>query len=96
MKITDFGLWFKGEDDEGRFFWSSTIPQARVFYIFYDGILIVGACDHGYSLIPSYHKPYKIKIIKDCPLFSGIYKIGRPLTLEDFEIIPNPDYKGDV
>jgi hypothetical protein len=96
VKITDFGLWFKGEDDEGRFFWSSTIPQARVFYIFYDGIPIGGLRDHGYLLMPYYHKPYKIKIITDCPLLIDFYEIGRPLTLEDFEIIPNPDYKSDV
>jgi hypothetical protein len=93
MKIHDFGLWFRGEDDKGMFFWSSTIPQARVIYILYDSAAL--ACHaHGFFKILHPFKPHIIKLKKKFAKHGPYYNINRLITLEDFEITENPDYRG--
>jgi hypothetical protein len=95
MKIHDFGLWFRhcgGKD------WSTTIPQKYgpqgTFEIFYDGRAL-GIYDER-SLYIHVFQPHKIHLkSKFSKGADHWFKIGRRLTLDDFEIIPNPDYPGD-
>ena len=98
MKLYDFGLWFRGEDVDGNFCWSSTIPQAQVIYILYDGEEL--ACQGNALHFPVfvYEKgPYIIKLKKPYSQnYWGHYQIGQYLTLEDFEIIPNPEYQSST
>jgi len=97
MKLTDFGLWFchcGGKD------WSTTIPQKYgpqgTFEIFYDGRALGLYGEHSLALYIYKNLPHKINLKSK---FSEGYdywiNIGRDLTLDDFEIIPNPDYPGD-
>ncbi len=95
MKLYDFGLWFCGFDG----YWSATIPKETSYGIYYDGIFL-GRQYHNFNLIIKIKSedPYIIKLEDTCDFdYSGWdyaqYKIGRLLTLEDFEIIPNPDYQ---
>jgi hypothetical protein len=96
MKLTDFGLWFRrcgGKD------WSTTIPQKYgpqgIFEIFYDGRAL-GIC-HEHSLYIHVSRPHKIHLkSKFSKGADHWFVIGRKLTLNDFEIILNPDYKGTV
>lgn len=97
MKLYDFGLWFV------RHFgcplierWSTTIPKEICgFAIFYDGGCL-GYYWDDFSIMLYDREPH---IIKMKPEFdqetpSDIF-IGRHLMIDDFEIIPNPDYKGN-
>ncbi len=94
MKLHDFGLWFEQYGE-----WSTTIPQAGIFFILYDGWYL------GYQLESTHLKiwgdaPYKIQIKNSFPMVwvnegRGHFDIGDRLTLNDFEIIENPDYVPD-
>jgi hypothetical protein len=98
MKIHDFGLWFYYWADPW-FEWSTKIPPKLGFKIFYDGLCIGDqfGCNFDIDSGPTVG-PHIIKLRKEFPLetFTNMYriKIGRLLTLDDFEIIPNPDYLG--
>jgi len=89
--------------------WSTDIPplpprpssyvdgwySACFFEIFYDGVEVGYQCgDFNLCLYPGDKFIMKLKnnfqVNKDC------YEVGRRLTLDDFEVIPNPDYKGAV
>jgi hypothetical protein len=96
MKITDFGLWFFFY---GTYEWLATTPPEGDFHIYYDGVQI-GTQWSDFFLAISSDTPHIIKLKKDFPnywdgRYDG-YNIGRPLPLDDFEIILNPDYKGDL
>ena len=95
MKMYDFGLWFCGFDCN----WSATIPQETRYGIYYDGIFL-GRQYLDFDLIIKIKSedPYIIKLEYPRDFdYSGWeyaqYKIGRLLTLEDLEVIPNPDYQ---
>ncbi len=98
MKLTDFGLWF-GIWRDGSWKWSTTIPPKADFSIYYDGRLL-GRQDSRFTLIvrlPDKYLGIRMKNPFDyCQLWDGEYQvyIGRLLTLDDFSIELNPDYKG--
>jgi len=90
VKINDFGLWFRcrvsGE-------WSTTICEKAPFHIYYDGVEL-GIQDSSFDLIVYSHHPHIIQPKKYFYLKSYIiHCINRQLTLDDFEIIENVDYK---
>ncbi len=94
MKLTDFGLWFfnffNGE-------WSTTVPRPRHggFRIYYDGE-VLGDHLSNFDLELYCDGPHTIILKSGLPLRKGYidtYAFGRPITLEDFEIVKNPDYK---
>lgn len=92
MKLQDFGLWFScglGPWCE----WSTKIPPKTVFQIFYDGICL-GIQWPNYVVTIFESKPYLIKFNTLHPPNGSQYLFNRLLTLDDFEIIPNPDYLG--
>jgi hypothetical protein len=95
MKITDFGLWF-GFFIKDVWHNSTTIPPTNRFSIYYDGECL--GCKWSDLDLEIYdHNPHIVKL-KNCRyqrvgLF--IYKLERNLYLEDFEIVPNPDYRGN-
>jgi hypothetical protein len=90
VKIQDFGLWFRcrvsGE-------WSTTIYEKAPFHIYYDGVEL-GFQDSSFDLTFYSHYPHKIQLKKYFYQKSySIHCINRQLTLDDFEIIENVDYK---
>jgi hypothetical protein len=96
MKIHHFGLWFdyyaKGDK------WLSTIPQdGGGFKIYYDGMPL-GMQFNDFDVVVwcKSYMPLTIQLKNIFPIEVqwGFYKIGRRLTLDDFEIIPNPNYIG--
>ncbi len=94
MKIYDFGLWFQSVD--GRW---STIPRRSESHIYYDGINL-GHQYSNFDLAVYEHKRYLIQLrnqFYSWDFGGGITfkRMGRLLTLDDFEIIENPDYRGD-
>jgi hypothetical protein len=100
MKLHDFGLWF---EQYGK--WSTTIPDIEEnFSIYYDGNLLGRHWKGVLTLINNISSPYKIEIKakfieipnSDDYLYSNYrqYVVDRRLTMEDFEVIPNPDYIG--
>jgi hypothetical protein len=95
VKLHDFGLWFKGWHAN---VWSATIPRTGdknfPYDIYYDGEELgwqrsnLDLCIHIcrsriIKLKNNFHRDW---MTKD-------YKVGRILTIDDFEIIPNPNYK---
>ncbi len=101
MKIQEFGLWF--QTWSGVWFstradqWSTTIPELG-YGIWYDGECL-GALLEDFTFYVSTSTRYVIKLKKD--FARGLQNpsshfIGRPLTLDDFEVIPNPYNAGDV
>jgi hypothetical protein len=91
MKLYHFGLWFRYVECD-RYNWSTTIPPYSI-HIYYDGISL-GDINLNFYMDIRHDKPHIIKLKKDFPKFSWYYLVGRPLTLDDFEIIENPNYKG--
>jgi hypothetical protein len=93
MKLHHFGLWFTSDGRE----WSTKIPPNPGFKIFYDGWCI-GYHSSNYDLDICLGRPHIIKLRNEFPVDTSIdmcnIRIGRLLTLDDFEIIPNPDYLG--
>ncbi len=84
------GLWFSVRDKK----WSRTIPRTGSFYIYYDGEWM-GCQWPNFDLTILKGKRYIIKLKNKFCNQDRLYYIGRPLTLDDFEIVPNPDYPGD-
>jgi len=99
VKLTDFGLWFH---DNWNGEWSTTIPQIfrTSISVYYDGYeLAYQRTD--FSLLIYKSSPYSIKLKKESRLsgayrYHRTYSIGRLLTIDDFETIPNSDYRGDL
>ena len=94
MKIHDFGLWFCDWSSISNPKWSTTIPHSPGCRIYYDGKLL-GLQDIDLNLYISITKSRIIKLRNNFPrhLKENNYEIGRILTIDDFEIIPNPNYK---
>ncbi len=95
MKIHEFGLWFR-QDGE----WLTTFPQVHIPYvisIYYDGECL-GRQWPDYELsifgdIPHIMKlKMKLDVKKGC---TYTYQFHRLLTMDDFDIVENPDYIGD-
>jgi hypothetical protein len=85
VKLHDFGLWFKKTGGD----WSTTIPEEDCFDILYDGhFLAWWSRDNelfiweGEPHIVIYYEPSDLT-----------YRSTR-LQLKDFEIVPNPNYRG--
>jgi hypothetical protein len=93
MRLIDFGLWFW--EYRWDFEWSATVPRQFGYRIYYDGFLLGEhrsnfdlelCCDWG---------PYNIILKSKLPLKKGhidTYVLDRPITLDDFEIVKNPNY----
>jgi hypothetical protein len=91
MKLQDFGLWFQGLTS-GK--WSTIIPRKDSYKIFYDGhFLGIQWSDFELEIYNSY--PYII-VLKNKFAYDlkEYYRVGRLLTLDDFEIMKNPNYRG--
>jgi hypothetical protein len=73
------------------------MPQEAGFYIYYDGMFL-GRQWSDFELYCYSDQPLKIQLKKTFPKGwrwkTYFYQIGRTLILDDFEIIPNPDYRG--
>ena len=93
MKMHDFGLWFYSRVECEPYNWSSTIPQTAGFYIYYDGKFL-GFQFHDFSLSIYKGEPHIIKLKKPFIYDGYFYDIGHILTLDDFEIVENPNYRG--
>jgi len=94
MKLQDFGLWFR-YFSEYEFKWSASVPQSGYYDIYYDGQRLVQLWNK-FSFLIHDDKPHiaklKIKFIKSK---EGYYLVEKcPITLDDFEIMENPDYRG--
>ncbi len=98
MKLHDFGLWFweHRTNPRSNSKWSTTIPHSPGYNIYYDGKLlawqdidlIFHICTAKSLIIRLRNSPtWDFKYIIEH------YKVGRILTIDDFEIIPNPNYK---
>jgi hypothetical protein len=83
MKLHDFGLWFKDEDGQ----WLTTPPQGPWLGIWYDGKCL-GYQNDEFRLTTLNAYSHLIKLNTVFPLdVVGRFRIGRPIKLEDFEII---------
>jgi hypothetical protein len=107
MKIHEFGLWFGAECFKPLGYlppqeWFTAIPKDRDFSIWYDGECLG---DQLFRLdfilrIYSVRRQHLIKLKGEFPRceerlpYPSRYKIGRCLAIDDFEIVPNPDYRG--
>ncbi len=93
MKIHDFGLWFlSGQDYE---YWSTTIPQSTARYEFYYDGVYMGCQSSNFDLAVEDDQPHIIRL--KCEFLwpdTYIYVLDRVLTLDDFEIVINPNYEG--
>jgi hypothetical protein len=90
MKLTDFGLWFQSPGNR----WSITIPPRGIFSIWYDGHGL-GVQYTDLSLGVEHDTPYIVRLKHTFPMDRfGNYRIDRQITMEDFDIIPNPNYRG--
>jgi hypothetical protein len=103
MKITDFGLWFMSWGSDPHDHWSTTIPKKPPYSIYYDGMdLGVQLSDFGLSIYMDSGYPrcepylHVIKLKNSFRKIMERYYIGRPLTLDDFEIVESPEYRGAV
>ncbi len=97
MKIHDFGLWFRYWHNR-KDHWSTTIYEKSSFQIYYDGEWL-GDYRCNFDLDLYYDEPHIIKLrnkFLERSDYNGTYMIGRLLTLDDFEIIENPEYRGAV
>jgi hypothetical protein len=96
MKLTDFGLWFDYWEDGELVSWSKQPPSTRYeFNINYHGLCLgYQLYDYGVTIFDS--EPYLIKLNTLRIPHGNTYLFNRLLTLDDFEIIPNPKYKGDL
>jgi hypothetical protein len=94
VKIHDFGMWFctwGGNINDSE--WSTTIPHNPGYKIHYDGKWL-GLQFHDFSLRIYTFEPHIIKLKKPFISHGHFYDIGQILTLDDFEIVENPNYIG--
>ncbi len=97
MKLHDFGLWFVFKAGSGVN-WSSSIPSNPGFTIWYDGKGL-GEQDYDFLLSIYPHQPYRINLTEHYWKTNYCEEICWPtriLTFRDFEILPNPEYRGDL
>jgi hypothetical protein len=93
MKLHDFGLWFRSRNAKTK--WTNLIPNSMQFDICYDAQLIA-AVDNRFK------RPYltifkftdqthivKLNITYETTE-NAYFIINKPLTINDFKIIPNP------
>ncbi len=96
MKIIDFGLWFfSWMKNRG---WLTTIPEKGGYEIYYDRKLL-GVQWGDFDLEIYDDKPHIINLKNKFPErvdygYENTYSVNRQLALDDFEIIPNPEYRG--
>ncbi len=92
MKLYDFGLWFHCYAfSRSRYEWSTTIPQEDGFHIAYDGMILGW---HSATLSDTVIYDYMPYIIRFKENFNSLGKHpGSPLSMDDFDIVPNHDYK---
>jgi len=99
MRIHDFGLWFREWIGGRGGKWLNTVPLTDEFLIYYD-MQRLGYKTRTHNLVITgfYKNIIKLKhqfpIIKD-EVGDDCYSIGRPLTLDDFAVVENPDYRGE-
>jgi len=97
VKLHDFGLWFIIRIPHYTYIWSSAIPPESDYWIYYDGMYL-GKQYSDFDLVISDDLSLIIKLknkFQRLPSPSRKwYQIGRRLTIDDFEIIENPNYKG--
>ena len=97
MKIHEFGLWFF-QDGE----WFTTFPQGQllaVVSVYYDGECLGRQWpDYELSLFGIFDNlPHIMKLKIKLELKKGCrhtYLFDRLLTMDDFDIVENPDYRG--
>ena len=94
MKIHEFGLWFNkwGLDN---FAWSTVIPGKAGFGIHYHGYYL-GRQWSDFGLTIYDDEPYIIRLKRFFPVRFDYYLINRTLTLQDFDILENPDCNNDL
>ncbi len=92
MKLHDFGLWFWSLGNR----WSITIPQKGYFEIFYDGVELGYQYDDFDLMVYDDNHRFSIRLKNNFTRRGAYEKIGRQLTMDDFEIIPTPIYRGDA
>jgi len=90
-KDVNKGLWFRV--GFGR--WYKTVPRKPKFGIYYDGKYL-GRQTADFDIVIWKESPHTIKLKNKFTNVGMYYEIGRLLTLDDFEIVQNPDYKGVV
>ena len=93
MKLHDFGLWFRTWP---IIKWSTTIPDASLFMIFYDGEEL--ACQDSNRLEILVNIVGKNIFILNSEyerVGQGHYSGCKVTSLADFTITPNPDYKSE-
>jgi hypothetical protein len=85
------GLWFRYWD--GVWYWSAAIPQEHSYIIYYDERVLGRQADNFELSIFDNGEPYLVKVKERFAHYGNRYDVGRVLTLDDFDIIPNPDYQ---
>ncbi len=89
-KNVNEGLWFR-IGAFGR--WCKTVPRKPKFGIYYGGKYL-GRQTADFDIVICKEAPHTIKLKNKFTNVGMYYEIGRLLTLDDFEIVQNPDYKG--
>jgi len=104
VKIHDFGLWFGFWEQKSDTIWEwkrlTTIPFGD-FNIFYDGYCLGWVRCYANSrleLTTQNDRLYRILVNESFAMqhhnILTKYFLVRPLTLDDFEIVPNPNNPG--
>jgi hypothetical protein len=100
MRIHDFGLWFRlwighriYRKGDPTYIWSTSIPIEGDFDIFYNGECLGCFYPDGPDLTIARDTRYIIKFRTKFYKFNDTYVPDRLLTLDDFEIVANPDYQ---
>jgi len=98
MKLHQFGLWFQILGGFQRGQWTTSIPQHQSYQIHYDGNCLGTKFPNVLNIYNDEIDEFVIKLKNasaQChPVIAGMnaYQIDT-LSLNDFEIIPNPNYK---
>jgi hypothetical protein len=97
MKLHDFGLWFLRQVPGEKATWSTTIPPDCFYSILYDGLCVgFQTLDDRVRIHTADYDRYIIKFNKKlAPEIQDYFILERRLTLDDFEVIKNPRYKGN-
>jgi hypothetical protein len=85
------GLWFRFYNGA----WSSTFPREPGYGIYYDGIPIAQH-DKEFWLVIFDEHPFTIKLkskFQRLVSTGEAYSVGRLLSIDDFEIVENRNYK---
>ncbi len=99
MQITDFGLWFRLWNTPSGHQWSTTISQySGPLLIYYDGwTLGLHYYDSDFELQVWDDGPHIIALKSVFPkVGEGWYRVDRRLTMDDFDIVENPNYEGSI